>query len=332
MGGQESINQQNLPADFPADFDFFHLDNLGNTCFCNSVIQSILNSKYSEIFFRSFSSLAHNDKCIIGEEIKKSPLFQFLKIFETKHYENKNEHYFTPRDFLRSIYNETQQFIRGQQQDAHEFLLYIISSFDDTVKILNKINDKKMMPFFSEIFQGSRKSSFQCQSCNFEDDKEPEIFISLQVSLMPNSNLQDCVDELVFPENMTDEITCANCNTKTTAIIKSYIAKLPPVLIIELQRFKYDSHSLSMLKDNSFLPIQNEIHINSGTGPQIYKLSSIICHIGKTLHHGHYVSFIKAGNYWVLASDRQLSIQALDIFQNPQNQAMYTPYILIYEC
>ena len=38
-----------------------------------------------------------------------------------------------------------------------------------------------------------------------------------------------------------------------------------------------------------------------------YELFAVIVHLGKSIHHGHYVAYIKRGQDWILFNDEKVS-------------------------
>ncbi|OHT00067.1 Clan CA, family C19, ubiquitin hydrolase-like cysteine peptidase [Tritrichomonas foetus] len=337
MGNSESGIVDKLPPNFPNDIKFYHFHNLCNTCYCNSVIQLLLASNYVSCFFKNLFLVTKEGKALVVQEILQSPLFQLLQIYQNSVDDSNKEREFfiKPIKFLDSIYRETDQFTKGQQHDAHEFIIYLISSFDEVIKKFNDIHGKTLTPPFSKLFEGVKATCFHCELC--ENDKErQEPFISLDLGILPQSNLQNLVDESLFPEIVEEDWKCDNCSQKSEAQITSYMAQLPPVLLIELQRFKYNRQTQRMEKNSEIVKIPNEIHINSGSGPQNYKLKAIICHIGISLFHGHFIAFSKVDEKWLLANDDNLNV--LDqitfeqLLEGRNVKYQYVPYLLMYEC
>lgn len=99
------------------------LDNVGNTCFLNSVLQCLLHTPQL-----LHVALQHSrDKC------KDCPKFCMIKAFgETAWqalYSNDSRPYFGPAMILGNLGKIAKGLRRGRQEDAHEFLRYSIDAF-----------------------------------------------------------------------------------------------------------------------------------------------------------------------------------------------------------
>jgi ubiquitin carboxyl-terminal hydrolase 5/13 len=54
-----------------------------------------------------------------------------------------------------------------------------------------------------------------------------------------------------------------------------------------------------------------------------YALKAVIVHLGKSVHHGHYVVYIKKAGKWVLFNDDRVTI--------PEEPVLGKGYIYLYE-
>lgn len=271
-----------------------------------------------------------------------------------------------PVNFVNSIYYETEQFVKGIENDSHEFLIYLLTSFDNTIKEFNalipfaKSNEPiEPTPPFSSMFEGIKATSFECANCHHIKETSG-IFSYLYIGIPDNKNdldLQNLIIESVSPDNIGDEndgFVCAGCNQKgVKADILSYIKQLPKILLIQLQRFEFSRKTLQMEKKNDYVKFQNRIYVNSGEGPQWYHLKSIICHSGPSINYGHFVALIRVPkvvsstetvtneqqdeDYWIFASDQLIKIftkkemMVLICGNEIQKIPSYTPYVFLYE-
>jgi ubiquitin carboxyl-terminal hydrolase 36/42 len=100
------------------------LDNVGNTCFLNSVLQCLLHTQ----------GLLH---IIIEHRLKDCPLHangfcmmcQFSELAWTALYSEGNKLYVRPASILNSMGKIAKGLKRGRQEDAHEFLRLSIDAF-----------------------------------------------------------------------------------------------------------------------------------------------------------------------------------------------------------
>lgn len=397
----------NIPPDFPYDIPFFHIENFGNVCFCNSVLQAFLFSTNISVFFSYLIDIE------FPKEFLDTPFYNYLQIFAKKNEflqkiqyhsiaDMNNQKPKIPRDyqidpskFLESIYHETNQFIRYHHNDSHEFLIYLISSFDDTILKLQKyysddeknkqltnketniegnINNQdnqnsvnehqenikkiKNITLFSKLFEGKRSSGFECAHChNYQEKIEAFTYFYIGIPLDKSElDLQTLIYLSLDPDKIRTDggWVCHNCNQKGANVdIYSYIKDPPVILIIQLQRFKVNKKTQLMEKINKCVKIQNIITLNGGDGPQKYELKSIICHIGSSLHKGHFIALnhvtnkkIKVANqpnenlaqkedYWIYSSDTEISIckqaDVDNLIRGSERNGGITPYVMLYE-
>ena len=117
-------------------------------------------------------------------------------------------------------------------------------------------------------------------------------------------NLEDCLRKFHEVEEIgsADHIYCSNCKKPQGHLKKLEIFRPPPILIIQLKRFKFANafrNKLSTLVEfplynldlSSFVSEQDFLqqHLNIDLS---YDLYAIINHYG-TLHFGHYISIVK---------------------------------------
>lgn len=342
MGNSESAFIADLGENYPPEIKFFRLKNLTNTCYCNSVLQSLLASNHVQRF------LEYLDEDMVKHGKRdKTPLDELCEMNRERWKKDaKRVIVIKPQEFLSTVYRQTEQFTRGFQHDAHELFMFLISSFDESSKKLIEQKNptaaanssKPKHPTFARLFEGIRVSSFECQTCGHEQQTR-ETFTSLDIPIIANSDLQELIEESLCPESLDNSWTCDHCKEKREAQIRTHMAQAPPVLLVQLQRFKYDRRTGQMAKLSDVVGIPEELFLNSGTGPQRYRLSSIICHIGASIKSGHFLTLLRVKNMWVLANDDQLSVRSeFEVRQllmgrgNDPTKALYVPYVLIYEC
>ena len=293
------------------NFSFFYknpakifggLNNIGNTCFINSVLQSLIFTRPLQNYL-IFSN--HVEKCKIKEKICFLCEFsKFLRLFQKK----KN---LTPFFILKNIKLISKNLKIGRQEDAHEFLIYFLDvlerNFDYFLKKNNKnfIVDDNKNNLIKNIFEGELKSEVQCLKCK-NYSKTNEKFITL--SLDSNSNsIEKCLSNFFKSENLINEnkIFCEKCKKKNDSKKKFFIKILPNILIIHLKRFDNFGRKIQKNIKNLKEIDLNNFTLNEGkkNGTK-FKLYSILVHSGFFSSSGHYFTFLNKNNKnWVEMND-----------------------------
>jgi ubiquitin C-terminal hydrolase len=288
--------------------------NLGNTCYINSVLQCFIYNPY----FRKYCDIPDLKKIIVESDIIKNN-------------ENLNVTY-NLTTFVNSIFHKKTQFKRFQQSDAHEFLLVFLElltqevhgRMDFYLDTRNKnwsefLKTNNFSPFIGEFF-GQSKLNINCLGCRktsstFEEyntinltvPKETKSVCDLFVRYLGNI-LQADPSNLYF---------CETCKGPQISQHKQSIVILPRTLIIVLKRY---SSSGTKIKSEVILDKYLHIHEN---GIQKYTLTAVVNHQGN-LFDGHYTSCVFINNEWYLFDDENIS--KIETFNYSNQDA----YILFY--
>ena len=162
---------------------FGGLNNIGNTCFLNSVLQSLLFTRPLQNYLLNSN---HIEKCKIKEKICfLCELSKFIRLLQNK----KN---LTPFFIIKNIKLISKNFKIGRQEDAHEFLIYFLdvleTNFNFFYKKINKnfiVNDKinlREINLIKNIFEGELNSEVQCLICKNKSNTIDK-FITLSLDL-----------------------------------------------------------------------------------------------------------------------------------------------------
>ena len=168
----------------------------------------------------------------------------------------------------------------------------------------------KSPSIISDTFMGQLQSSVICGSCNTcFTTYEP--FLELSLSLAPKSSkslaswlglgtmtLKDCLFEYTSEDKLEGEelFSCEKCNSKTEAIKKLRLHRLPEALILHIKRFKYKGTNIEKLENFVKFPLKG-LDIRDHTSfecphpPEdcIYDLYAAANHTG-SLTMGHYLA------------------------------------------
>ncbi|XP_063705037.1 uncharacterized protein LOC134834338 [Culicoides brevitarsis] len=202
---------------------------------------------------------------------------------------------------------------------------------NDKQKLKENVCKLLGLNFFCEDFEGVTVSSIKCLTCEqVKTLKEKMIDISVPITGHENpdsmSNPQSffqnsCITKEYFRGE--NKYRCENCFGYTEAIRSITYEILPRLLVIHLKRF-----SGGMEKINSYIPTPFTLkcfcnscfNLPDEEKLHIYKLYSVITHVGATMSVGHYVAYTCAldihNEYRTCTNDRS---KIATLFQQQRN-------------
>ncbi|XP_053111464.1 ubiquitin carboxyl-terminal hydrolase 46 isoform X3 [Hemicordylus capensis] len=214
------------PEQFPINEHYFGLVNFGNTCYCNSVLQALY-------FCRPFRE---NVLAYKAQQKKKENLLTCLAdLFHSIATQKKKVGVIPPKKFISRLRKENDLFDNYMQQDAHEFLNYLLNTVADILqeekkqekqngKLKNgnmneaEENNKQELTWVHEIFQGTLTNETRCLNCETVSSKD-EDFLDLSVDVEQNTSITHCLRDFSNTETLCSEqkYYCETCCSKQEA-------------------------------------------------------------------------------------------------------------------
>lgn len=278
------------------------LTNLGNTCYMSAVLQAL----YATEALRDYV-MSNQRSCLMSA---LGRLFEDMRSAEST---------VASPSFFRTQFIKLQNKFRGyDQQDAQEFLRYVINGLHDEQNRGNITGRKPFSPPTSaseawsqyktiddspliDILGGQLSSVISCNTCGHRSVTwDP--FLDLSLSLPSNcreADVDKCLQDFMDVEQLdiSEKYVCEKCKVMVRATKRLAIERAPQVLILHLKRFSNDGYKLS----RPVMKASPRISVNGKT----YALYACVSHHGGSARSGHYTASCKVdGRWWNFNDER----------------------------
>ncbi|KAI8836798.1 hypothetical protein BJ741DRAFT_605213 [Chytriomyces cf. hyalinus JEL632] len=383
---------------------YFGFENFGNTCYCNSVLQAlyfckpfrecVLQYKYplsTAVIAASADgvSLPPFDAPLLSAGTGSAAL-PFLQQLESIAVEKNDETLLTtlqelftkistqkkrtgvmrPQTFVTKLKQENELFQGITQQDAQEFLNYLLNAiaeilvrhkkeFSEKLRLLMPtafptptppapdVKEKKRgekerhvpATWVHELFEGQLTNETKCLTCETITNKD-EAFLDLSIDISQHSSVSTCLRNFSTSETLCakDKFYCDTCKSLQEAEKRMKIKSLPNILVVHLKRFKYQENLQRFMKLNYRVVFPFDLKLFNTTDDAqdpdcLYTLSSVIVHLGIGPHQGHYISLVKSHDNWIVFDDdtvERVDESEISRYYGDLNNPG-TGYILLYE-
>ncbi|XP_068558480.1 LOW QUALITY PROTEIN: ubiquitin carboxyl-terminal hydrolase 2-like [Cebidichthys violaceus] len=310
------------------------LKNLGNTCFMNSILQCLSNTHSLRDYCLHNS---HRRDLNNNSRTNTALMEEFAKLLQTMWTSSSCEAV-SPSEFKTQIQRYAPRFVGYNQQDAQEFLRFLLDglhnevnrvsvrprgSVEDFDHLPDEEKGKKMWSKYLEredskvvdVFVGQLKSSLTCSHCGFCSTVfDPFWDLSLPIAKKGYGevSLMDCM-RLFTKEDVLDgdeKPTCYRCKTRRRCTKKFTIQKFPKILVLHLKRFS-EARRTSKLSTFVNFPMKDldlrEFASKTASTP-LYNLYAVSNHSGTTMG-GHYTAYCRNPNSgeWYTFNDSRVT-------------------------
>ncbi|XP_036834953.1 ubiquitin carboxyl-terminal hydrolase 46, partial [Oncorhynchus mykiss] len=362
MGTNASALEKDIgPEQFPINEHYFGLVNFGNTCYCNSVLQALY-------FCRPFRE---NVLAYKAQQKKENLLTCLADLFHSIATQKKKVGVIPPKKFISRLRKENDLFDNYMQQDAHEFLNYLLNTVADILLEEKKLNTQEKQngrlknngtaittktelenkttepTWVHAIFQGTLTNETRCLNCESirAVSSKYEDFLDLSVDVEQNTSITDlhCLWDFSNTETLCSEYKyyCETCCSKQEAQKRMRVKKLPMILALHLKRFKYmeQLHRYTKLSYRVVFPLELRLFNTSGDSVNLdcmYDLVAVVVHCGSGPNRGHYI-IVKSHGFWLLFDDdivEKIDAQAIKEFYgltSDISKNSESGYILFYQ-
>lgn len=298
------------------------IQNMGNTCYCNSTLQLLRACPewngycISQLSKEQLTHLPDDDK-------NKRILLAYQDILKSLWSAYKPA-YVRPLGFIsevRKAVKDTVYEMFGMPipNDSHEYLVYLLDHFHEAMKqqiewteqpIPETATPLQRMRIMGQngwnrylskncseivrLFFGMTRKTIQCQNCS-NSTYQWEVFNSLKVPC-EGATFQEWIRNEVNECSDIEGYQCDACKGRYTATIRTHLWRLPPNLFLTIRRFRYDGQKImtacpydgELLSFNEFFAEEAEQALE----PWTYELRGISDHHG-THRGGHYTAQFK---------------------------------------
>lgn len=315
---------------FPAKAGRVGLRNLGNTCFMNAGLQCLSHIEPLVAYFLSGQ---------YEEDVNATSTFgckgelarSFAELQRTLWQSDGGAH--DPSSLHATLTHFAPHLFKGyDQQDVQEFLTFCLDGLnEDLNRVLTQpvptseelqLEDERLAEqhgdefgaalswlrylergtsFLVDLLQGQLQSSLTCMRCGHRSRRfDPFLYLSLPVT-WKMSRITHAITKYLEEEVLTGDERwfCTRCKCKVDARKKIDLWKLPPVLVLHLKRFEFDSRSGNFRKIDRALRTPEMLDLlEFCSSPQRqgakYKAVAVANHVGP-YGSGHYTATCRAG-------------------------------------
>ncbi|XP_018373506.1 PREDICTED: ubiquitin carboxyl-terminal hydrolase 20 isoform X5 [Trachymyrmex cornetzi] len=330
------------------------LRNIGNTCFMNSVIQCLSNTR--PLLEYLLNEQYMTDINTTTSSMKGALIKAFSQVIHEL-WEVGGDHVVNTTALKSQIQRFAPRFMGYSQQDAQEFLRYLLEGLHEDV---NRVTTK-LPPIHGDIpdsytdmqkaveswkrylrsedstivdvFVGQLRSSLRCTSCDHVSvTLDPFWDLSLPIPARSGTvKLSQCLEHFTREEVLDgdEKPTCSKCQMRRKCTKSFSIQKFPKILVIHLKRFSPMERFRGKLNVMVDFPLTG-LDLSAFAAPRVpgctYNLYGVANHSGTT-YSGHYTAYCKHpySGEWHEYNDSRVSVVS------SRSVVSSEAYVLFYE-
>ncbi|KAK0156166.1 Ubiquitin carboxyl-terminal hydrolase 37 [Merluccius polli] len=249
-----------LPPLTEQQLDFLGLPNLGQSCYLNSALQSLLTLG---VFSEEIEQMQSAWSSLSSAEL----LRDFVAIKASRHSGDLDHKTALLRSFKKSIALQDPEFMDNGQKDAHEFLICVLNQVWTLSPLLKSAALRTLGRTYTCPVETHllfhMLSTRTCKGCDGQSSSK-EAFTNLSLDLEPEGSVSQALDRYLTESSL--EYTC-QCGAKESGMRPCFLT-LPNVLVLHLKRFRFTlTGRLEKVADRVLL--SRELELSCGTGHYI---------------------------------------------------------------
>ena len=281
------------------------LDNLGQTCYFNCIVQCLFHCPL-------FRDAIEN----VSQSARSFPVLRELQRLFTRMARPTSSTHLSPSRYFSAAMKisecESAGMNKNRQEDASAFFMMLVEHLRLKLKPL------------SELFEGELLSKLTCQRCSHSVAMSvPFKFLAISLPLDSNEqysyalpgthDIYDLLDGFVRPEFITG-YNCTNCGVQDITEKKLDILSTPQILVLGLKRFK----GIRKLNDFVQFPLELSLeYVNVDNEQyQLYQIAGVVVHKGPSIAAGHYISYVYSEGIWFEINDSSVREVEWEIVRN----------------
>ncbi|KAI5454824.1 hypothetical protein NCC49_002107 [Naganishia albida] len=283
------------------------LQNLGNTCFANSILQVMM---YTPPVLHYLSGQGHDSSsCVLSKVFCFTCELQKVK----RNLWSASGQSWAPKEIMRSIKKICPTMKQFRQEDAHEFFRYGIDLLHNEALKIAKATETS---WIHKVWGGRLRSRINCHECGNNSDTY-DAFLDLSLDLdRSTESVKEALAKFVQKDQLSgkNKYKCEKCNKLVNATKQMQIVKAPEVLSLHLKRFTPTGRKItSTIRYTGNLNLQP--YMDEQASSPAYELYAVTVHQGSGPHIGHYYSYVKNKNgKWFEANDESVSVAQARVF------------------
>ena len=317
------------------------IQNMGNTCYCNTTLQLIRACPEWTVYCLT-NSMEERTKHLPADNPNRRILLAYQDIISSL-WSAHRPAYVRPIGFLNEVRKAVtgtvyEMFGRPVQNDSHEYLVYLLDHFHEAMRteipytpvpIPDIATSEQKMRILAQngwnaylsknnsavvhFFFGMMRKTVQCHTCNTCTYRW-EVFNTLKIPC-EGQTFYDWIQKEANEHSEIEGYNCETCKEKRVATLSSHLWHTPSHLFVTLRRFQYNGQKIMIP-----CPYQGDLmSLRPFFAPESdheskdyqYEIRAVSDHHG-THMGGHYTAQFRhpiTGHWWGIDDERTQQLQ-----------------------